>query len=90
MVNRCVCRDVELSVVARAAAELRARGMPVTLEALVSATGAGTGCGACQPYMARSALTGESAVPVMRWAEGDEWVERLGSRGCVEPVGPAR
>jgi bacterioferritin-associated ferredoxin len=76
-VTRCVCREVPLSVVARAAAALRAVGSTVTLAALSGATRAGTGCGTCRPYMARAAITGESVLPVMGAAEGDAWVRRL-------------
>lgn len=81
MVNRCVCRNVSLSVVAEAAADMRSRGMPVTLEALSLATGAGTGCGMCAPYLARSAMTGEAAVPVMKWDQGESWMTKLSSSG---------
>ena len=76
-VTRCVCREVPLSVVARAAASLRAAGVPVSLAALSDATRAGTGCGTCRPYMARAALTGEVILPVMGAAEGDAWIKRL-------------
>lgn len=82
-VNRCVCREVPLSVVARAAAELRAAGVAVTLDLLSEETGAGIVCGTCRPYMARAALTGAGVVPVMGTAEGETWIARLAAAASV-------
>lgn len=88
MVNRCVCRGVAFSIVAKAAVDMRAHGMAVTLDSLMDATGAGTGCGMCRPYLARCALTGEAAVPVMGWQAGEAWVARLVPPGQAEPARP--
>lgn len=82
-VTRCVCREVPLSVVARAAEAMRAAGIDVTLDALSDRTGAGTGCGTCRPYMARAALTGAGAFPVMGTAEGEAWIAHLELASCV-------
>lgn len=88
-VTRCVCREVPLSVVARAAEALRAAGVVVTLEGLSERTGAGTGCGTCRPYMARAAITGAGVFPVMGTAEGDAWIARLAAGACERGARPA-
>lgn len=87
-VDRCVCRNVPLSVVARTAAELRARGLPADLNALIDATTAGTGCGTCRPYMARAAITGAGVLPVMSSAEAEWWLACLPP--CTRPTSPRR
>ena len=88
-VTRCVCREVPLSVVARAAEALRAAGVVVTLDGLSERTGAGTGCGTCRPYMARAAITGAGVLPVMGTAEGDAWIARLAAGACGRGARPA-
>lgn len=77
LVTRCVCREVPLGVVARAAQALRAAGSPVSIHALSDLTLAGTGCGTCRPYMARAALTGSAAIPVMTPTQCSIWLARL-------------
>lgn len=77
MVTHCVCRQVPLTVVAHAARQLRAAGIPVTLDTLSDETFAGTGCGTCHPYMARAALTGATVLPVMTSAQCDMWIRKL-------------
>lgn len=76
-VTRCVCREVPFTVVARAAQALRDAGQPVNLQALADLTTAGTGCGTCKPYLARAALTGQTALPVMGGAECTAWINRI-------------
>lgn len=77
LVTRCVCREVSLSVIARAAESMRSRGVPVTLDNLIAETRAGTACGSCRPYLARAAISGETSQPLMNWHEGHRWLERL-------------
>lgn len=79
-VTRCVCRNVPFAVIARAAAELRARGVAVTLDTLIDLTTAGTGCGTCRPYMARAAITGQDSLPVMHAVEAAWWL------ACLPPA----
>lgn len=82
-VTRCVCREVEFSVVARAARSLRDAGSPVTMNALIELTTAGTGCGTCRPYLARVALTGAHMLPVMNQAESAAWIQKLGESAKI-------
>jgi bacterioferritin-associated ferredoxin len=74
-VTRCVCREVPFGVVARAAEELRRAGCDVTLGMIIEATGAGTGCGSCRPYLARTIMTGATNLPVMSPTECRAWLD---------------
>jgi NAD(P)H-nitrite reductase large subunit len=78
-VTRCVCREVSFGVVVRAAEELRRAGCEVSLDMIVEATTAGTGCGTCRPYLARAIVTGETNQPVMSPAECRAWVSGEGT-----------
>jgi NAD(P)H-nitrite reductase large subunit len=74
-VTRCVCREVPFGVVVRAAEELRRAGCEISIDMIVEATTAGTGCGTCRPYLARAIATGETNLPVMSQAECRAWLE---------------
>lgn len=51
---RCICHDVSMSAVLRVARERRLE----TVEAVVAAEIAGTGCASCRPYIERMLATG--------------------------------
>lgn len=61
-VHRCVCHGRTFAELKRLAAE---RGI-ATVEELGAATGCGTGCGLCRPYLARMLATGEIEFAVMK------------------------
>ncbi|MFN0134661.1 MAG: (2Fe-2S)-binding protein [Phycisphaerae bacterium] len=52
---RCICHDTPMSAILRAA---RQRNLP-TVDAVVAAELAGTGCGSCKPYLERMLATGQ-------------------------------
>lgn len=63
-VSRCICRDVSFRDLVR-----RQRQTGETLRQLQQATGCGTGCRLCLPYIRMALRTGESHLPVMSDAE---------------------
>lgn len=73
-VVRCICHDVPFSELLR-----RQRETGETLEQLQKATGCGTGCGLCLPYIRVALRTGEAQLKLMSDAE----LKRLG--GLEQP-----
>ena len=64
MITRCICKDLPfLGLLSYA----RRHGL-TTVEELMRATGCGTGCGTCRPYVAELLRTGRV------WA-GDRWID---------------
>lgn len=59
-VDRCYCHQVTFA----ALKELSARTGP-DLDALSNATGCGTGCGLCIPYIRVMLKTGQTDLPVL-------------------------
>ncbi len=72
-IDRCYCREILFK-------ELLARAERDGLDAdaLVEATGAGTGCGLCRSYMRVVLATGRTSLPVL----SEEDVERLCSEAA--------
>lgn len=65
LVSRCICTDTAFDQLLPPA---RAAGWD--LAALGAATGAGTRCGLCRPYLRRMLRTGETEFPELL-SEGD-------------------
>ncbi|MBI1190737.1 MAG: hypothetical protein GC200_08685 [Tepidisphaera sp.] len=63
-VDRCICRDVSFARIQRVAQEIGPE-----LSKLREATGCGSGCGMCVPYIKRMLITGKTNVPVMTHRE---------------------
>ena len=61
-VRRCVCHDRTFVELKRLAEE---KGL-TTVEEIGAATGCGTSCGLCRPYLARMLQTGETAFAVLK------------------------
>jgi bacterioferritin-associated ferredoxin len=60
-VRACLCYHTTFARLKQIAQERRLS----TLEEIARATGCGTGCGLCRPYIARMLMTGEVAFPIL-------------------------
>ena len=60
-VQACICYARTFADLKRLAEEQRLE----TVNEITEATGCGSGCGLCRPYIARMLKTGETAFPVL-------------------------
>ena len=60
-VRACICHKRTFAELKQLAGEHSL----TTLEEITTATGCGSGCGLCRPYIARMLQTGETAFPVL-------------------------
>ncbi len=61
-VDRCVCHFISFAALK---AEAERQGPCATVESLSAATGAGTDCGTCVPYLRLVLKTGQTSFPVL-------------------------
>ncbi len=61
-VDRCVCHEISFAALK---AEAERQGPNASIESLAKATGAGTGCGTCVPYLKLMLETGRTSFAVL-------------------------
>lgn len=75
-VDRCICYNISFKRLHELAVHLGA-----DLDELQNATGCGTGCGMCTPYIKMSLRTGKHRLPIMTDAQAQQVM-----REPIEPV----